>query len=90
MLENLRKFVAPEFITGIDARNRVGQYARNLGLTKVLVVTDFGVHESGWADEAITDLEQAGIEHFLFMGLTPNPKDHEVPRWGKYLRDQQL
>ncbi len=78
MLEDLRKFVAPEFITGISARNRVGQYARNLGLTKVLVVTDFGVHEAGWAKEAIHDLEEAGIEHSLFMGLTPNPKDHEI------------
>ncbi len=78
MLENLRKFVAPEFITGIGARKRVGQYASNLGLSKALVVTDQGVHAAGWVDEVLTELDAAGVEHSLFMGLTPNPKDFEV------------
>ncbi len=78
MLDNLRKFVAPEFITGIGARKRVGQYARNLGLSKVLVVTDQGVHAAGWVEEVLVELDEAGVEHSLFMGLTPNPKDFEV------------
>ena len=78
MFESLRKFVAPEFITGVGARSRAGLYARNLGLTKVLVVTDPGVIAAGWVDDTIEELEIAGIEHCVFTGLTPNPKDYEV------------
>ncbi len=78
MLESLRKFVAPEFITGVDARKQVGLYANNLGMTRVLVVSDAGVAAAGWAEQAVASLEEAGLETILFMDSTPNPKDYEV------------
>lgn len=78
MLEDLRKFVAPEFITGIGARKRAGLYARNLGLTKVLVVSDTGIADAGWTQDIIDELEAVDIEYSIFMELTPNPKDFEV------------
>lgn len=74
----LRKFVAPEFIFGIDALHLVGQYARNLGMSRVLLVTDPGVREAGWAELVEGDLEAAGLDTVVFDGVTPNPKDHEV------------
>lgn len=38
----LRKFVAPEFLFGVGAIDMSGQYAKNLGAQKVLLVTDPG------------------------------------------------
>ena len=45
----LRKFVAPEFVYGFGALALTGRYAKNFGAKKVLVVTDPGVVQAGWA-----------------------------------------
>jgi alcohol dehydrogenase class IV len=47
-LYEMRKFVAPEFIFGVNARHRVGFYARNMMARRVFVVTDPGVIAAGW------------------------------------------
>jgi len=77
-LYEMRKFVAPEFIFGVGARHRVGFYARNMMAHRVLLVSDNGVINAGWAKQAMDDLQEVGIESVLFSDLTPNPKDHEV------------
>lgn len=74
----LRKFVAPEFIFGINARKLVGRYARNFGARKVLVVTDPGVAAAGWANEAMATLKEAGVEVAVFPDVSSNPKSEEV------------
>lgn len=74
----LRKFVAPEFIFGMDARTLAGRYAKNFGGRKVLVVTDPGVKSAGWSGQAIASLEESGLEYVLFDRVTSNPKSEEV------------
>lgn len=74
----LRKFVAPEFIFGIDARKLAGRYAKNFGARKVLVVSDPGVMAAGWTDDVIAALQEAGLEHALFSAVSSNPKAEEV------------
>ena len=74
----LRKFVAPEFIFGINARNLAGRYAKNFGARKVLVVTDPGVLAAGWTDEVLATLRDEGLEYALFSSVTSNPKAEEV------------
>jgi len=74
----LRKFVAPEYIFGVGARELVGRYAKNLGGHKALVVSDPGVVAVGWTDEVIASLSEAGLTHALYTGVSPNPKAHEV------------
>ena len=46
-LLDLRKFVAPEFVYGLDSSTLAGRYARNLSARRVLVVSDPGVAEVG-------------------------------------------
>ena len=77
-LYEMRKFVAPEFIFGVNARHRVGFYARNMMARRVFVVTDPGVIAAGWVRDVIADLTDVGIESVIFQGLTSNPKDYEV------------
>lgn len=74
----LRKFVAPELVFGEGALSLVGQYARNFGARKVLVVTDPGVIEAGWTAQVIAGLEEEGLAYEIFSSITSNPQDGEV------------
>jgi alcohol dehydrogenase len=74
----LRKFLAPEFVFGVGARQLAGRYAKNLGGQKVLVVTDPGVVKAGWTKDVTDSLEQAGLTVVVFAGVTPNPKVKEI------------
>ena len=74
----LRKFVAPEFIFGAGARNLTGQYARNFGARKALIVTDPGVISAGWTADVIASLEAAHIPFTIFSQVSPNPRAEEV------------
>lgn len=74
----LRKFLAPEFIFGVGARQLAGRYAKNLGGRKILVVSDPGVVKAGWTKDVTDSLEAAGLPFVLFTGVTPNPKVEEV------------
>lgn len=74
----LRKFVAPEFVFGEGAQSLVGQYARNFGAHKVLVVTDPGVIDAGWTAQVVASLEEEGLPYEIFSSITSNPRDREV------------
>lgn len=74
----LRNFVAPETIFGVDALCVTGQYASKFGIARPLVVSDPGVVAAGWAAQVMHGLEEAGIDGVLFTGVTPNPKAEEV------------
>lgn len=82
----LRKFVAPEFIIGEKARLLAGRYAKNLGARHTLVVTGPKVYKAGWADGVIQSLDEEGIRHTLFTGISPNPRDHEVMKGAEVFR----
>jgi alcohol dehydrogenase len=74
----LRKFVAPEFIFGFGALKLAGRYAKNLGASRVLVVTDPGVMAAGWTDQVIGSLTLEGLPFVIYSGVTPNPRAEEV------------
>ncbi len=86
---SLRKFVAPEFVFGCGARELTGQYCANLGIRKVLLVTDRGVAEAGWTGDVIQSLKEENLEFSVFSDLTPNPKAAEVMAGSEaYLAEQ--
>lgn len=74
----LRKFVAPEIVSGIGARFMVDRYVRNFGIRKVLLVSDPGVIEAGWTDDVIRSLREAGASYRLFSDISPNPRAEQV------------
>lgn len=84
----LRKFVAPEFVFGIDARRLAGRYGKNFGARRVLLVTDPGVKAAGWVESVLASLREAEIEHSLFSSVTSNPKVSEIKAGAElYRRD---
>lgn len=74
----LRKFVAPEFVIGADARLLAGRYAKNFGARHVLVATSPLIIQAGWVKDVTASLDEEGIDHTIFSSITPNPRDHEV------------
>ena len=77
-LSSLRKFVAPEYIYGFGSRHLLPRFARNLSLSKILLVTDSGVQEAGWAKEIEDKLVAEGFDVVVFDNISPNPRDFEV------------
>ncbi|HMM40038.1 MAG TPA: iron-containing alcohol dehydrogenase, partial [Desulfovibrio sp.] len=75
---DLRKFVAPESVFGEGAAGLAGQYARNLGARKVLLVSDPGVRDAGWLDLVRGSLDDEGLDVSLYLNVSPNPRDHQV------------
>lgn len=78
IVTELRKFLAPEFVFGADARRLVGRYARKLGAHRVLLASDPGVAAAGWTGEAADLLEAEGLAVTPFLEIAPNPRDHQV------------
>lgn len=85
----LRKFVAPEIVFGDGSRCLAGKYARNMGISRVLLVTDPGIIAAGWVDDVIRSMEEIGLEYALYSSVTPNPRADEVMRGADYYKSQQ-
>ncbi len=74
----LRKFVAPEIITGLDARLSVGRYIINLGGKKPMIVTDPSVSGQLWFSEILNNIESNDINYEIFEGVSENPRASET------------
>jgi alcohol dehydrogenase len=65
-------------VFGAGALGRLGEVVRELGGTRVLVVTDPGLEEAGHPQRALDSLGAAGLEAFLFDGVEENPSERHV------------
>lgn len=74
----LRKFVAPEIIMGIDARLLAGRYLTNFMSKKPFIVTDRNVSGQEWFLDVIKEIENQVLEYYIFDEVSPNPRDSEV------------
>lgn len=77
-LPEIRKFIAPEFITGDNVRLLANQYITNFGMENVLIVTDKNVEKLWWYKDIVDGLEENGIMYTIFKNVGINPKDSEV------------
>jgi alcohol dehydrogenase len=72
-------FHAPtRVVFGAGTLARLGELARELGDTRVLLVTDPGLEEAGHPQRAVASLRDAGLEVFLFDEVEQNPTDRHV------------
>ena len=85
----MRKFVAPEFIFGLDARKLVLRYIKNLSLEKIFIASDKGIQKAGWTDEILQLLKDSGIQHELFVDISPNPRDYEVMKGASFYKEKE-
>lgn len=77
-LLELRKFVVPEIIIGIDARLLINRYISHFNAKKPMIVTNKQIQHFQWFKETI-DLIRPDVEQLIFFNeITPNPKDFEA------------
>jgi alcohol dehydrogenase len=65
-------------VYGLNAVDRLGELARELGARKVLLVTDAGLAAAGHEAHAIRALEAAALEVVVFDGVHENPTTRDV------------
>ncbi len=70
--------ITPRVIVGADTRTKVGQEARKLGFTRVLVVSDPFHEQSGRADEIVHVLNAAGLEASVYAAVVAEPDTEMV------------
>ncbi len=85
--EELRKFVAPEFLFGNQARRLAGRYANNYGAVRVLLVTDPGVVAAGWPEDVSRSLEDVGVPFTIYQNVLPNPRAEQVMEGARVFHD---
>jgi alcohol dehydrogenase len=65
-------------VSGRGSLLRLGELARELGDTRVLLVTDHGLEEAGHPQRAVESIRAAGLEVFLFDEVEQNPTTRHV------------
>ncbi|GAA0657961.1 iron-containing alcohol dehydrogenase [Streptomyces thermocarboxydovorans] len=82
----LAKFHVPEIVFGPGSLAEIGHCALRLGGRRPFLVTDPGLIEAGWVEEAAGHLRRVGLRPVIWHDVTPNPKDHEVEAgFGRYV-----
>src|SRR5919106_415133 len=69
---------ATRVVFGPGSLNRLGELARELGDTRVLLVTDPGLEAAGHPQRAEQSLREAGLEVFVFDHVEENPTSLHV------------
>lgn len=83
-----QQFEVPTAIKhGIGAVKYVGEEVKNLGVTKVLLVTDPGIYEAGVTKPVENALKEAGIDIVLFNKVEPNPPVRSVAAGSALYKD---
>lgn len=67
----------PKAKLGVGAHDMLGVEAKDLGMTRVLLMTT-GLRGSGIIDELIGKIEYQGVDVVLFDEVESNPKDYNV------------
>ncbi len=77
-------------IFGAGTIGQLGKLAVELGFRRTLLVADHGLVASGHVDEAVTPLEEAGIEVVRFHDFEVNPDTRMVEAGTAFVATQQI
>ena len=68
----------PKIICEQGASQRLGEIARDLGMSQVFLVTDIGLMKAGLIDGALTSLSEAGVKVTVFSDVLADPPEVSV------------
>ena len=69
-----------EIVYGIGASKDTGKYAKDLGISRALIVTDPGIEKVGLLEGILASLKEAGVEVTIFAEVEENPLDTTIER----------
>lgn len=81
-------YVPSTNLIGPGVVNEVGDYIKDLGLNKALLVTDHFLSTSPLLDKLKKPLDEAGIEYVVFSDVDPNPSVDNVLEGLSILKDE--
>lgn len=68
----------PKIVCEQGGANRLGEIARNLGITRLFLVTDIGLIKAGLIDGALASLAAAGVSTTVFSEVLADPPELSV------------
>jgi alcohol dehydrogenase len=68
----------------------LGQLASELGVKRVLLVTDHGLQEAGHSDRAVASLESSGLSVHVFNDVHENPTTADVAKCVDFARPHDV
>ena len=77
-------------IFGSGTMSRLGELAKELGGTRVLLVSDPGIQRAGHSENALKTIADAGLEVSLFQDVQPNPTTDDVDRGLAIAKQQDI
>jgi alcohol dehydrogenase len=82
-------FIPTVTLLGLGASKEAGEQAKALGATKLLIVTDAGLHKMGVANTIKGYVEAVGLQAVVYDGAEPNPTDKNVADGIKAYQDNK-
>jgi alcohol dehydrogenase len=77
-------------VFGAGTLTRLGELVRELGGTRVLLVTDPGLEAAGHPQRAVASLQASDLAVFVFDGVEENPTTHNVETGLVHAQAQQI
>src|SRR5262249_44800590 len=77
-------------VFGPGSLGRLGQLVRELGGTRVLLVTDPGLEEAGHPQRAVESLQGERLQVHIFDGVEENPTGRHVESGLKIARQHRI
>jgi alcohol dehydrogenase len=90
MLKSGIYFQQSPVLFGTGTHKQAGEKAKELGMTKVMLVTDKGVKEAGHADKVAAFLREAGIEVIMWDGALQDCPENTVREAAKICRESKV
>lgn len=81
----ISEFSVNRIVFGVGALEKLGPVLKDLGIGKVLIVTDAFMAGKKLADPIILQLEKGGVCFDLFTGVEPNPTEKNAEDCGRAL-----
>ncbi len=79
----------PTLFTGADSSLELCRAIGQLGMQKVLIVSDEVLVKIGLLDPLLAELEKSGVDYVVYDGILPDPTYDQVERGLQILKDNQ-
>ncbi len=78
-----------KIVFGAGSVRKVGRYAKEMGGRAMIVIGRGSVKKLGYLELVTSQLEESGVEWFLFEGVEPNPRVDTIDRGGRQAADKK-
>ena len=86
-MTDIIKVIIPNTIMGIGAISDIGEFAKTLLPSKILIVTDVGLMKTGVINAVTTPLEKADLKFDIYDGCESDPSISSIEKLSKQVKN---